>query len=418
MSYGELLERFAERCATGRGGRYDDGAWGHPTLARRARWSCTAASRRGCTRRRPARSRCPSSAQPTSTTRAAALAAFCDAFPAARTTLLHPADAQYFLEVCDRPGKPVPFVPVLDGEVRRWYMADALWQAQDDRLDADGVFVIPGPRSVAGIARADEPVGELLARFEAEAIARVLAAGRRAVARATGSPTRARSRRRWRARSPGTADPSPRCAARRRCSSPSPAGCARGPTRCGASSCPATRCVPCVDDAGRLARVEVLPAGAVGERLEIAADGAQVVVTAVMPALDGPPAALVTRWRAAGAGTFVAADGDAGTIAFARRGARRAAAAPCPRTRSIASRRRGRARPGWPARTAPPPAPRTTAAGLDLALTLAWPAVAGLLSSAPFVRAARPARAHRPRDRARPGVAAARRRARRRSRRT
>ena len=67
-------------------------------------------------------------------------------------------------------------MPVLDGEVRRWYLADALWQAQDDRLDADRVFVIPGPRSVAGITRADEPVGELLARFEAEAIGRALAA--------------------------------------------------------------------------------------------------------------------------------------------------------------------------------------------------------------------------------------------------
>ena len=98
---------------------------------------------------------------------AAALARVRATLPAAATTLLHPADAQFFLEVCDRPGKPVPFVPVLDGEVRRWYMADGLWQAQDDRLDADAVFVIPGPEAVAGITRADEPVAELLARFEA-----------------------------------------------------------------------------------------------------------------------------------------------------------------------------------------------------------------------------------------------------------
>ena len=62
------------------------------------------------------------------------------------STLLHPADAQHFLEVCDRPGKPVPFVPVIDGEVRRWFMADALWQAQDDRYPVDSVIVIPGPR--------------------------------------------------------------------------------------------------------------------------------------------------------------------------------------------------------------------------------------------------------------------------------
>ena len=105
---------------------------------------------------------------------------------AATTTLLHPADEQFFLEVCDRPGKPVPFVPVLDAEVRRWYMADGLWQAQDDRLAADAVFVIPGPEAVAGITRADEPVAELLARFEAAAIERVTPSRRR-------SPTTARS---------------------------------------------------------------------------------------------------------------------------------------------------------------------------------------------------------------------------------
>ena len=43
------------------------------------------------------------------------------------------------------------------------------------RLGIDEVFVIPGPEAVAGIERADEPVAELLARFEAEAIARVAA---------------------------------------------------------------------------------------------------------------------------------------------------------------------------------------------------------------------------------------------------
>ena len=86
----------------------------------------------------------------------------------------------------------MPFVPVLDAEVRRWYMADGLWQAQDDRLAVDEVFVIPGPEAVAGIERADEPVAELLARFEAEAIARV--ARRRCRDRAWPIPARRPSR--------------------------------------------------------------------------------------------------------------------------------------------------------------------------------------------------------------------------------
>ena len=36
MTYLELLSRFTERCATGRFGRYDDGAWGHPSWRARA----------------------------------------------------------------------------------------------------------------------------------------------------------------------------------------------------------------------------------------------------------------------------------------------------------------------------------------------------------------------------------------------
>ena len=168
MTYLELLSRFTERCATGRFGRYDDGAWGHPSWRARA----VALFERFAARLDAARVRSDRVRARRSTIRRTRCARSRVAYPSAATTLLHPADAQFFLEVCDRAGKPVPFVPVLDGEVRRWYMADGLWQAQDDRLDADQVFVIPGPEAVAGITRADEPVADLLARFEAVAIAR------------------------------------------------------------------------------------------------------------------------------------------------------------------------------------------------------------------------------------------------------
>ena len=89
------------------------------------------------------------------------------------TAVLHPADAAEFLDICRMPGKPVPFVPVIDGDVRRWWRSDSLWQAHDPRYDADAVCVIPGTTSVAGITRADEPVGELLDRFEAATADRV-----------------------------------------------------------------------------------------------------------------------------------------------------------------------------------------------------------------------------------------------------
>ena len=87
-------------------------------------------------------------------------------YPQAATCRLHPADVSFFVQVCARPGKPVNFVPVLDDQVRRWWRADSLWQAHDARYAADAVCIIPGPVSVAGITRADEPVAELLDRFE------------------------------------------------------------------------------------------------------------------------------------------------------------------------------------------------------------------------------------------------------------
>ncbi|MCR8899540.1 DUF1729 domain-containing protein [Gordonia sp. GONU] len=93
------------------------------------------------------------------------------------TDILHPADVAFFLELCRTPGKPVNFVPVIDKDVRRWWRSDSLWQAHDARYGADAVCVIPGPVAVAGITRVDEPVGELLDRFEARVVTDLLTAG-------------------------------------------------------------------------------------------------------------------------------------------------------------------------------------------------------------------------------------------------
>ncbi len=93
------------------------------------------------------------------------------AYPEATSCLLHPADVQYFWEICRRPGKPVNFVPVIDGDVRRWWRSDSLWQAHDESYGADQVIVIPGPVAVGGITVADEPVADLLDRFEAAIVA-------------------------------------------------------------------------------------------------------------------------------------------------------------------------------------------------------------------------------------------------------
>ena len=93
--------------------------------------------------------------------------------------VLEPADAAWFLRHCRSKGKPVPFVPVIDAEVRRWFRADTFWQAHDERYgaNADAVCIIPGPEAVAGIERANEPIAELMERFNAAAVAAATDAG-------------------------------------------------------------------------------------------------------------------------------------------------------------------------------------------------------------------------------------------------
>ncbi|MGU3501059.1 fatty acid synthase subunit beta domain-containing protein [Mycobacterium sp. C31M] len=108
---------------------------------------------------------------------AAAVDTLLNRYPDAETLKLHPADVPFFVTLCKTPGKPVNFVPVIDKDVRRWWRSDSLWQAHDARYTADQVCIIPGTAAVAGITRVDEPVGELLDRFEQAAIDEVVATG-------------------------------------------------------------------------------------------------------------------------------------------------------------------------------------------------------------------------------------------------
>jgi fatty acid synthase len=107
----------------------------------------------------------------------AAIETIAAAYPEIDSDILHPADVAFFLELCRTPGKPVNFVPVIDKDVRRWWRSDSLWQAHDDRYSADAVCIIPGPVAVAGITKVDEPVADLLDRFEARVVADLTAAG-------------------------------------------------------------------------------------------------------------------------------------------------------------------------------------------------------------------------------------------------
>ncbi|MFD6393166.1 fatty acid synthase subunit beta domain-containing protein [Nocardia sp. NPDC060259] len=106
-----------------------------------------------------------------------ALCALKKEYPSVAETVLHPADVPFFVSLCKTPGKPVNFVPVVDADVRRWWRSDSLWQAHDPRYSADQVCVIPGTVAVAGITRVDEPVGELLDRFEQDTAYSLVRAG-------------------------------------------------------------------------------------------------------------------------------------------------------------------------------------------------------------------------------------------------
>ena len=89
------------------------------------------------------------------------IAAFSKAYPTADTTRMHALDVdQFIFGICARPGKPVNFVPVVNGDVRRWFKSDSLWQAQNPNYTADQVLIIPGPEAVT-IGAADEPITDL-----------------------------------------------------------------------------------------------------------------------------------------------------------------------------------------------------------------------------------------------------------------
>jgi len=98
-------------------------------------------------------------------------------YPLAASEVLHPADIAWFMELAKTPGKPVNFVPVIDKDVRRWWRSDSLWQSHDERYDADQVAIIPGIAAVAGITQANEPVADLLDRFNEATIKQLIGAG-------------------------------------------------------------------------------------------------------------------------------------------------------------------------------------------------------------------------------------------------
>ncbi|EIK86710.1 type I polyketide synthase [Gardnerella greenwoodii] len=117
----------------------------------------------------------------------AALDALLQALPQAREMNVVPMDAAWFPTLVREYPKPMPFVPVIDNDLLRWWGQDQLWQSEDSRYSADAVRVIPGPISVAGITTMDEPIADILGRFEAAMLNRAEGANKRAENRAENS---------------------------------------------------------------------------------------------------------------------------------------------------------------------------------------------------------------------------------------
>ncbi|MFO0652265.1 MAG: DUF1729 domain-containing protein [Polyangiales bacterium] len=176
MTPAAVLARMVALMAIGRGTEYDDGRWPDPSYRQRVHDMALRLEERLATREGPSLIRSLDDLDDPD----AFVLRFVAAYPEAERTTLTRADADFFVQrVCARPGKPVNFVPAIDGDVRRWYKSDALWQSHDDRYDADQVLVIPGPEAVQGIARIDEPVGDILGRFVAYGVAQLEASGQR-----------------------------------------------------------------------------------------------------------------------------------------------------------------------------------------------------------------------------------------------
>lgn len=95
------------------------------------------------------------------------------AYPQTAELKVVPTDVAWFPVLVREYPKPMPFVPVIDNDLLRWWGQDQLWQSEDQRYSADSVRAIPGPISVAGITTIDEPIADILGRFETAAIKRV-----------------------------------------------------------------------------------------------------------------------------------------------------------------------------------------------------------------------------------------------------
>ena len=172
MTYAEVLNRFVRLTAVGDGGRYQDGPW----LDQSHRQTFMDILHRFEGRTCPEQSGTVVTIFPE--TKAAddpsgAVAQLIATYPDSMESQLHPADVDFTHRCFDTSAKPMPFVAKVDADVRRRYQSDSLWQSHNENYDADGVLIIPGPSAVYGITTVDEPIAQILRRFEVDCVGRL-----------------------------------------------------------------------------------------------------------------------------------------------------------------------------------------------------------------------------------------------------
>ncbi|KAA0166660.1 hypothetical protein FNF28_03034 [Cafeteria roenbergensis] len=185
MTYGEVMRRFVDLTFVTRDREHSDPEFHHEDFQgdgadKSGRWLDTTFRSRllllltRCLERLGAESRRDAEALVTGDASdanvdedpSALVDAFCVAVPSAESHLLHGEDVAYFLQLCRAGGKPVPFVPVVDGELEFWFKKDSLWYSEDlaavrDR-DAGRVCVLQGPVAVRHARVANEPAADIL----------------------------------------------------------------------------------------------------------------------------------------------------------------------------------------------------------------------------------------------------------------
>ncbi|MBU1533830.1 DUF1729 domain-containing protein, partial [Myxococcota bacterium] len=169
MSYGEVLSRFITTTAIGRGGKYDDGQW----LSRDHGERFIKLVYRICDRFQLHQPTPEILQNPTDW-----IGPFLRENTRLNNVRLLPQDRLWFLHLCDAPGKPLPFIPVIDKDLRRRFLADSLFYSHDDRFSSDQVLVIPGPRAISGVKKPNLPVTEILGEYlpsPSQSTARIIA---------------------------------------------------------------------------------------------------------------------------------------------------------------------------------------------------------------------------------------------------